>query len=180
MARRGDLIGEVAAVAREVPYPDGRLPVAGSELEDKRRQRDMAKRMEALSLRLAGLSYAQIGEKLGIDPKTVIDLVNRTLTVAENQAVEELREIENARLDRAQASIWTQVLEGNLAAVDSFLRLSQRRAKMNGLDAPTSINLSIGIRQEMETAFATLEQMVLGEVTSSRVLDDDPDRSDPG
>jgi hypothetical protein len=43
---------------------------------------------------------------MGIQPRSVRELINRTLQVAENRAVEEMQELENARLDRVQAAIW--------------------------------------------------------------------------
>ena len=43
---------------------------------------------------------------MGIQPRSVRGPINRTLQVAENRAVEEMRELENAGLDRAQAAIW--------------------------------------------------------------------------
>jgi len=52
------------------------------------------------------VSTAQIAERMGIQPRSVRELVNRTLQFAENRAVEEMRELENAGLDRAQAAIW--------------------------------------------------------------------------
>ena len=54
----------------------------------------------SLSLKLAGVSTAQIAERMGTQPDTLRHLINRTLRTAENRAVEETRELENARLDR--------------------------------------------------------------------------------
>jgi transposase len=133
-------------------------------LDDTRRVADRTRRMEALSLKLAGLGYEQIAERMNMSVSGVKDMVNRTLERAENTAVEEMRSLENERLDRAQAAIWTQVLQGDLKAIDTFLRISTRRAKMNGLDAPTQINLSVDVRREMEEALSKLEDVVLGEV----------------
>jgi len=166
MAKPSDLLGEIQEVAEAADLGPSRGPVYRS-IDDKRRTKDSARRMEALSLRLAGLTYSQIGDRLGISEDGARDMVVRTLARAENRAVDEQRSVENARLDRAQAAIWTQVLEGDLRAVDTFLRLSQRRARMNGLDAPLAVNLSIGIRQDMEAALSTLEKIVLGEVIDS-------------
>ena len=115
-------------------------------------------------MKLAGFSYEQISDRLEITENSVKDMISRTLSRAESQGATGLREIENARLDRAQAAVWTKVLEGDLHAVDVFLRISARRAKMNGFDAPTQINLSVNVKQEMEQALAQLESVVLGEV----------------
>ena len=93
---------------------------------------------------------------MGIKPDTVRHLINRTLATAENRAAEEMRELENARLDRAQAVIWSNVLAGDYRAVMVFLQISQRRAKLNGLDSPASIVISPHVRMEMERALSDL------------------------
>ena len=173
MAKPSDLLGEIAEVVSNSAGPDrdAELP----NLDGARRSRQAARRAEALAYKLAGLPNAQIAERMGVSESGVIDLINRTLERATNKAAEEMRDIENARLDRAQAAIWTKVLAGDTKAVDTFLRISQRRARLNGLDAPTSINLSVSVRQEMEAALATLENVVLGQVISSST-DEEHDR----
>jgi hypothetical protein len=104
---------------------------------------------------------------MGIEPDSVRHLINRTLATAENRAVEEMRELENARLDRAQVAIWPNVLVGDYRAVMVFLQISQRRAKLNGLDAPASVVISPDVRGEMERALSDLQQ-VLGMVADDR------------
>jgi hypothetical protein len=106
---------------------------------------------------------------MGIAPDTVRHLINRTLRTAENRAAEEMRELENASLDRAQAAIWSQVLSGDCRAVMVFLQISQRRAKLNGLDSPASAAISPNVRGEMERALFDLQQVL------SAVTDDDSD-----
>ena len=155
----------------------GLEPVGGktSVLDDARRKRQEARRIEAMSLLIAGLTPDQIGEKMQISASAVKALVNRTLERAHNRNVDTLREIENQRLDRAQASIWTKVIGGDLKAIDTFLRISAQRARVNGLNAPTNINLNLSIKQEMEAALNELHEVVMGEVI------EDDDRSDrPG
>ena len=172
MARRSDIAAEVSAVLAEAGL-DTPQPGDPALLDDARRAKQEARRVEAMSLTIAGLSPEQIGERMGITASGVRALVQRTLERATNRNAEQLREIENARLDRAQAAIWTKVLNGDLKAIDTYLRISTRRAKMNGLDAPTNINLSIGIKQEMEAALDELHAVVMGEV----VTDDADDRA---
>lgn len=136
----------------------------------RRQAEQRGRRAEALSLALAGFSHEQIAERLGISEEGVDDLLDRTLGRVANRHADKLRELENARLDRVQAGIWTQVISGDLKAIDAFLRISARRARMNGLDEPTKVNLSINVRAEMEQALAALESTVLG-----MVVDADPD-----
>ena len=158
-------MSEVLAAVEQSGVDTDPLPEPGS-LEARRRDRERVRRTEALSLRLAGLTYAQISERMRISHDAAEDMVDRVLGEVRDRGVAELRELEGARLDRAQAAIWTQVLEGDLKAVDTFLRLSSRRAKMFGLDAPTKIDLSLNVRAEMEHALAQLEAVVMGEVVS--------------
>ena len=118
MAERTPILTDFAKVAEE----SGNEGVSGSagssayrcpsKSEGGSQARQRACRVGALSLKLAGVSTAQIAERMGIQLDTVRHLVNRTLRTAENRAVEEMRELENARLDRAQAAIWSQVLAG--------------------------------------------------------------------
>lgn len=114
-----------------------------------------------MSLKLAGFSTVQIAERMGIQPDTVRKLINRTLATAENRAAEQMRELENSRLDRAQAAIWSQVLAGDHRAVITFLQISARRARLNGLDSPTSAVISHNVRAEMERALLDLQHVVL-------------------
>jgi hypothetical protein len=53
------------------------------------------------------------------------------------------------------------VLAGDYRAVMVFLQISQRRAKLNGLDSPASLVVSHNVRVEMERALAELQQLVL-------------------
>ena len=145
----------------------GNIPARHTNIADARRKKQRARRVEALSLKLAGVSTAQIAERMGIQPDIVRKLINRTLATAENRAAEQMRELENSRLDRAQAGIWSQVLAGDYRAVMVFLQISQRRAKLNGLESPASVAISPNVRMEMERALADLQQ-VMGEVVDDR------------
>jgi len=79
----------------------------------------------------------------------------------------ELRRVKNARLDRAQAAIWVKVIGGGeLNAVHAFLRIPERWARLNGLDAPTTVSLDRGVRIELEAALTELETL-LGEVIAA-------------
>jgi len=164
MPKRSDLKAEVLQAVAESSEP--------ASLVERREKARKARRGEALSLLMAGFSFEQIGDRLNITEDAAFGLVGRTLGRVVNETADELRALENARLDRAQTAIWSQVLAGDLKAIDMFLRISQRRSRMNGLDEPTRVNLSINVRQEMEQALLALESVVLGEAT---VVDADPD-----
>ena len=101
--------------------------------------------------------------------------MSRALQRAERGPVEEMRELENQRLDRAQAAIWPRVLRGEDKAVSLYLQISDRRAKLNGLNEPTRIDLSMSVKHEMVQALEELETMVLGEIESTPVGEESAD-----
>ena len=150
MAKRTPILTDVAKVAEEFGNEgvSGSIAARYSNIADARRKKRRARRIEAMSLKLAGVSTVEIAQRMGIQPDTVRHLINRTLATAENRAAEEMREIENARLDRAQAAIWSNVLAGDYRAVMVFLQISQRRARLNGLDSPFDRNLAQRARRD--------------------------------
>jgi len=144
--------------------PERPLAPVRSTLSQRRQERDTKQRAEVLSLLMAGLSYDQIAERQGVSNADVRGIIERALASETNTGVATMRAVENARLDRAQAAIWTKVLEGDQKAIQTFLRISQRRSRLNGLDAPMQIELSGSVRFEMEQALNELQEIVLGEV----------------
>lgn len=119
-----------------------------------------AKRVEILALRLAGFSTQQIADRQDLSHQEVETLISTTLEGTKNRAANEMRELENQRLDRAQSAIWSEVVKGNVQAINTFLRISQQRSKINGIYAPKKIEMSVGIRNEMENALADLENLM--------------------
>lgn len=146
--------------------------------------RASARRAQAVALRLAGMTYEEIAVQAGYSDKSAArHAVLRALDRVEAESVQEYRELENARLDRAQAAIWTQVVAGDIKAVLAFLRLSARRARMNGLDAPQAVTVSTPDRVQLEAMiadFRTGVETVLGEVTDSHVIEGGPGEREEG
>ena len=113
----------------------GRQRNATSAFQLKAKQRQA----EALELRKAGLTYEEIAKRLGYGSRTAAyTAVKRALTeLAEetSASAEQLRELENSRLDRLHTIVWAQATQNrDLAAVDRAVRISERRAKLFGLD----------------------------------------------
>lgn len=117
----------------------------------------------AARLRTSGMSYREIAAKLDYaDESGAHRAVARALAAVPVEAVNELRAIECARLDELTARLWDVLntryplltagveLVGSdgrpvadpapiLAVVDRLLRISERRAKLLGLDAPVRV-----------------------------------------
>lgn len=127
-----------------------------------RRVKAAERTRQAIALKKAGLSLEAIGQRLGISKAAAGKALHRGLAELRAETLvdaEELRAIEAARLDQAQAAIWPRVLQGNDGAIDRFVRLSQRRAALLGLDAPTKVEQTI---EEKTPPRAAMEAMLAG------------------
>lgn len=113
-----------------------------------------ARRIEALDLRKAGCAYAAIGKQLKVSGEQArIDVMTALKTLAEHQDTEtaEYRNLELERLDRMLLAVWGDALKGHLGAIDRALKISERRARLMGLDAPVKQELSGGLNLTWES-----------------------------
>jgi len=111
----------------------------------ERRVKALEKQKQALALRLAGVSYEQIAEQLGYSSHTgAWQAVNRALKRTIQEPSDAVREVEVKRLDAVLVAIWSQVKQGNLSAVDRYIKVAQRRADLLGLDAPKRTDVTSG------------------------------------
>jgi len=95
----------------------------------------------AFALRKAGLSYRDIGLELGVSHQLVYRDVQATIKQFLDEAREhhtQIMAIEAARLDDLQRVMWEQAAMGDRRAVDTVLKIMERRAKLLGLDTPVA------------------------------------------
>ncbi len=128
---------------------------------NQRRQADdlletKKRRAFVLELRKAGATYAVIVKaavkKFGADRlpsgwdcryayndiKRELDKLNKEC----QQTVADLRRLETERIDMALFAIAGAVKKGHLGAIDRFVKLSARRARLCGLDAPLDLDVT--------------------------------------
>lgn len=145
-----------------------------------RESQERATAAEILALRVMGLSISQIAERVSRSESAVEKLLQVTLDKAEVLGVEEMRELENTRLDRAQFAVWADVLKGDSKAIATFLRISDARSKLNGLYAPTRIDMNLSVRQDLERALQQLDDIIIPiideNIIDAEVVDEDEDR----
>ncbi len=102
-------------------------------------------RANVLALRLAGATWREIGNAVGISHQRAhrlfAEVLGRTRKLTDEKAAQ-LREVEAQRLEAATKAIWARVIQGELAALDRFTRLSERRSALLGLDAPRGVQLA--------------------------------------
>ena len=98
------------------------------------------KDQRALELRKEGHSYESISEQLGYSTRSAsYKAVMRRLREVDRPAVSMLRELEVQRLDAMLYAVWDNVLQGDTNAVTTALRISERRSRLLGLDAPHTV-----------------------------------------
>jgi len=97
-------------------------------------------RVEAVKLRKSGLTFEQIGSKLGISTQRAHKIVSEELQKAQAELKLEgsdLLHLELDRLDELQANHWEAATQGgNVKAALLVLKIMERRAKLLGLDKP--------------------------------------------
>ena len=96
---------------------------------------------QVIELRRAGYTFDEVARAVGYSNasgawQAYRRALKRTLVEA---GTEELRQNELERLERAHRAVWKRVLEGDDKAINTMLRLSERRSRLLGLDAPTRI-----------------------------------------
>lgn len=119
----------------------------------------------AVALRLAGANYAEIAETLGYHDAAVAQAAveNHLATIAAASTPEkreELRATEGARIERLLRSVWTKATTPrdpeHLPAVRTALALIDRRIKLYGLDAPTTIAVYSPTTSEIDAWVASM------------------------
>lgn len=96
--------------------------------------------LTALKLRTEGLTYAEIGRRLGYaDDSGARHAVTKLLDRREAEAVDQLRQVEGDRLDALQAAHWDAAMAGITDAANIVLKVMDRRAKLFGLNAPVAV-----------------------------------------
>jgi hypothetical protein len=105
------------------------------------------KEREVIALRRAGYTFDDIARRLNYaHPSGAYTAYQRALkrTLVE-AGTEELRATELDRLDRLQAAVWDEAMTGNPTAIQTALKILDRRAKYLGLDAPIKQEIKMDI-----------------------------------
>lgn len=134
----------------------------------------MDNRAKALDLRRAGASLRDIAKALGVShqsAKRYIDTAISDLHNSQNQKTEDYRAVELDRLERLHMALWQRAIGGkrdgvdippDYAAVDRLVRISERRSKLLGLDAPVKQELTgkdgEPIKQRIEVVYVDADR----------------------
>jgi hypothetical protein len=103
---------------------------------------DRVKAGKALDLRLSGMSYADIADRLGYagesGPRNAVD---RLLGRVEADNATELRRLESLKLDMLQSAVWDQAVAGDSDSIKVALAIHDRRVKLLGIAAPVQLDV---------------------------------------
>ena len=116
---------------------------------------------QALELRKGGLTFRQIGQRMGFSEQRAHTLVTEELQRLNTQraeAADAVTRLEVERLDSLLAAVWPQAMKGVLTAIDRVLAILARRAKMLGIDADKGGNTIIMQQAVAQTAAMTAEE----------------------
>lgn len=105
----------------------------GEEVE--RAERDA----RAVQLRAEGATYRQIAAALGVDLHTAHTAVQRAIAAVPVENVDTLRAVEGEHLDALRAALIPAAVAGDEKAAAVLVRISDRRSRLFGLDAPITV-----------------------------------------
>lgn len=133
----------------------------------------------ALSLRKSGASFRAIAAHIAALPGNEkysegrahadVTACLKALNEKTSLDTEAYRSLELERLDTAQLAIAKKVQSGDLGSIDRWLRISERRAALLGLDAPVRLKIEQGVEAELSAFLNSLESVLPSE-TYQQVL----------
>ena len=100
--------------------------------------------VKVLELRRAGLTWQNIAKEVGYaDPTGAYAAYKRAVKRVLQEPADEVRQQELDRLDRLQVAVWPRAMKGDDRAINTILRLMERRAKLLGLDAAQKVQAEV-------------------------------------
>jgi hypothetical protein len=138
----------------------------------------LAKEAEVVKLRRGGLTWDLIAKQVGYKHgSSAQDAYVRASQRIVRDDIEAIRKMEEDRLDMAQASIWSKVMQGEISAINTFLRIQERRAKLLGLDQPLKQQIEV-TNYDGDTIDAEVRRLVeLLDSSSQSEMDSSPSQS---
>jgi DNA-directed RNA polymerase subunit K/omega len=140
---------------------------------------------KALEMRMQGLSYDEIARKLGYANrsgayKAVCTLLAERAKQANDDA-DQLLVLELARLDRMLVYAEKRAKKGDPQAIRAALAVSERRAKLLGMDAPTKadVNMNLGDVQALSDEELKEQMRVAYEQIAAKVDAKKPKTAEP-
>ena len=125
---------------------------------------------ECVRMRRAQIDWHTIVEKLGYSSTGhAHDRFVAMLRQYPRDDVEALRDLEADRLEEAGNALWPDILKGNPRAAEVWNKLSERRAKLLGLDAPIRQEVTHLSDSTVDRAIKELRDQMVAEAAAAGV-----------
>lgn len=117
----------------------------------------------AVNLRVAGVSYADIADRLGVDVIEAEDMVAGYLSAMSSESPDIRIRLELSRLDSLLKAIWKQAARGDSTAVGQALKITGQRATLlsklgdNPLESGVSTELDGSVSDELARLWKTAD-----------------------
>jgi len=116
----------------------------------------------SIEMRQMGATYEAIADDLGLLSRSAAyRTVMRALSRHGAEEVGNLRMVEGARLDALHSVVWDQALTGDYAAINTVLKIMERRARLFGLDQAqrVAVKSTPALDAEIETLIDELRSL---------------------
>lgn len=107
-------------------------------------------------LRLRGMSLRAIAKTIGCSHQTVANYLDKANMAIVLPGVEEMRKQEEERLDILLKALDRKIEMGDVRAIETAIRLHERRAKLHGLDRPAEMSVTVHEVDERDRELAEL------------------------
>ena len=93
------------------------------------------RKARSVELALQGVPYDDIAREVGYSNRgTAWRTVTKALRERVDEAVEEYRQTELARLDALQLGLWDKATSGDIPSANAVLKIMEKRMRLLGLD----------------------------------------------
>jgi hypothetical protein len=115
----------------------------------------------AVQLRVEGLTYDEIGDRLGVSRRMASRIVNRAMDRVLREPVGQLVDLELARLDVLWAAMLPRAVRGSARHAEVCVRICERRSRLLGLDQPAKMEMRMSV-EEVDALDREIEQLLDG------------------
>jgi len=116
-----------------------------------------ARAAQVLWLREAGVPFKTIAERLGYRSESgAYNAFKRAMQRTIQEPADELRRLEELRLDALLRAMMPEALRGSTWHVDRVLSIMDRRAKLLGLDGPSQVEVTTYGRSDIDDEITRL------------------------
>jgi hypothetical protein len=158
----------MAELDPKVPKLDPTLPrlkqIPRRNAQFKVKVKNFERKLTALRLRAAGKPMSEIAAAVGANScQAAYALIRRAYREVVLPEFEHYKNLEIARLDGYLESLQPAVAKGDIAAIQTALKVAERRSKLLGLDEPEKRDVTTG-GEPIKVIFGMTEEEITGEL----------------